>query len=60
MKSRFVAAAMACGAVVAAARSAFIPAGVLAVLSVGLAAARGGVIPDGPEAEEAEPATTTT
>ncbi|CAM9133964.1 unnamed protein product, partial [Hapterophycus canaliculatus] len=48
VKSRFLAAAMACAAVVAAARSAFVPAGVLAVMSVGLAAARGGAIPDHP------------
>ncbi|CAM9731826.1 unnamed protein product [Scytosiphon promiscuus] len=55
VKSRFLAAAMACGAVLAAARSAFVPAGVLAIVSVVLAAAQGGAIPDEPkEAGQAE------
>lgn len=49
---------MACGAVVAASRSAFVPAAVLAAVSVGLAAARGGVIPEDPKADAVDVAET--
>lgn len=56
MKAKLLAGAVAVGAVAAAVRSAYLPAGLLALVSVALVATQGGVIVD-PNPDEMEAGT---